>query len=334
MYHFSEINHTYAKRLVLRKIRAVAILMILPLAIWQTPHHALPYIYILSGLSVALTLFDLGRNRQSLYHSVITPYDWFAMISNTSLISGFVYLSGGIQSPLFGLLMIPLVIYALEFDLPGIIVGSFPFLLIMVIGLINQSWGAVKPHHLVILFLVGIAIAIIWSTKQISSHYHQKIARLLTRDDLTALYNRRFLKANMLQRIKEKRAFGLIMLDINYFKCYNDHWGHPKGDILLIQFGRTLRATARKEDLVFRYSGDEFIILMPHASQNDLDQLINQIHQALANEPFPGEDCFPNRKLSITCGSELYCGGKATYDSLLSSIDQTLYKFKGIRAKH
>ena len=196
------------------------------------------------------------------------------MITTTSLISGFIYLSGGMQSPLLELLIIPLVIYALEFDLPGIIVGSFPFLLIMALALINQTQGAVKPHHLVILFLVGIIIAIIWSTKKISRHYYYKITKLLTRDDLTALYNRRFLKANIIQRIKEQHPFGLIMLDINYFKYYNDHWGHPKGDLLLIQLGRALRITARKEDLVFRYSGDEFIILIPLATQSGLEELI------------------------------------------------------------
>lgn len=89
------------------------------------------------------------------------------------------------------------------------------------------------------------------------------------RDPLTTLFNRRYLKETMEREIRRSERdgspVGLIMIDLDHFKLFNDSHGHPAGDALLREFGLLLKNHVRQADIACRYGGEEFVLLMPGA---------------------------------------------------------------------
>ena len=92
------------------------------------------------------------------------------------------------------------------------------------------------------------------------------------KDPLTGLYNRRYLE-EMLEReirraVRAEQALGLLMLDLDHFKKFNDTWGHEAGDAVLRESGAFLSKSIRAEDIVCRFGGEEFVIILPTANLN------------------------------------------------------------------
>ncbi|MCB4756597.1 MAG: diguanylate cyclase, partial [Elusimicrobia bacterium] len=89
-------------------------------------------------------------------------------------------------------------------------------------------------------------------------------------DALTGLYNMRYTRAQLLDEFSRSQRYGhplsLLMIDIDYFKAYNDRNGHPAGDIVLKEVGRILTRSVRGTDVVARYGGEEFVILLPETT--------------------------------------------------------------------
>ncbi len=146
-------------------------------------------------------------------------------------------------------------------------------------------------------------------------------------DALTGLGNRRKLD-DVLQRLlhadrRQRLPFSLLMLDLDYFKAYNDDFGHQAGDDALREIGRLLRATLRPEDAAFRYGGEEFVLVIHGAHLYQLPAIAERVlHAARAND-------WPLRPLTISIGGAEACDADVAAASLLQRADAALY-----RAKH
>lgn len=106
------------------------------------------------------------------------------------------------------------------------------------------------------------------------------------RDPLTGLYNRRYLEENMQREVQRCTRRGLplsvIMLDVDHFKRFNDQHGHAAGDALLAGIAQTLQAHTRSEDIVCRYGGEEFTVVMPETGSEDAQRRAEEIRRAIA----------------------------------------------------
>ena len=113
-------------------------------------------------------------------------------------------------------------------------------------------------------------VALSLANLQLRETLHQQSVR----DPLTGLYNRRYLEETMVReeaRAKRTRStLGVILLDVDHFKQFNDTYGHGAGDKVLQSVGRLLKARVRAEDVVCRYGGEEFIVVMPGASRSPM----------------------------------------------------------------
>jgi diguanylate cyclase (GGDEF)-like protein/PAS domain S-box-containing protein len=125
--------------------------------------------------------------------------------------------------------------------------------------------------------MVAEHLALTLANLQLREHLQQQAVH----DPLTGLFNRRYLKETLESRLHifehHRRPVGVIMLDIDHFKQFNDTYGHDGGDTLLRAMGSFLKANTRETDIVCRYGGEEFTLLLPEASPEDTRKRAEQL---------------------------------------------------------
>lgn len=152
------------------------------------------------------------------------------------------------------------------------------------------------------------------------------------RDPLTNLYNRRYLEETMerelLRAKRQQSSLGVIIIDIDHFKSFNDNHGHQAGDELLKVFADYLRRNIRGEDIACRYGGEEFILIMPGADlektrerAEELRLGMHNLHAALRHEELPA--------VTASFGVASYPLHADTWGETIKQADMALYKAKG-----
>ncbi|MBU2430608.1 MAG: sensor domain-containing diguanylate cyclase, partial [Proteobacteria bacterium] len=151
------------------------------------------------------------------------------------------------------------------------------------------------------------------------------------RDPLTGLYNRRYMLETMTHEIsrvsRRKQHLGLLMLDIDHFKQFNDDHGHDIGDFILSEFGALLKKYIREEDIACRYGGEEFTILLPETNQEGVFNVAEKIRNKIREHDFR----FKNNSygpITVSIGGALYPGNATAIDPLLKEADNALYQAK------
>lgn len=156
---------------------------------------------------------------------------------------------------------------------------------------------------------------------------NKKLSHLARTDTLTGLLNRRsfmelFLEFGLCPQ--KQGSGGLALLDIDLFKQFNDQYGHDCGDAVLREIDRLLRKNLRQNDIVARWGGEEFIILLPDTSLESAADIMERLRQAVASHEFS----WKGRTLRITITAGLgKCMGKSL-DASLQPVDQALLQGK------
>jgi diguanylate cyclase len=154
------------------------------------------------------------------------------------------------------------------------------------------------------------------------------------RDPLTGLYNRRFLDTMLARELarcgREEKPLSLLMIDVDYFKKYNDCYGHQAGDECLKAVARTLVASARRaSDLAARYGGEEFLVVLADTDAPTGLRLAEELRLAIVSLAMPHERSRAGR-LTVSIGvATMTRSAYRGVDSLLGAADDALY-----RAKH
>ena len=155
---------------------------------------------------------------------------------------------------------------------------------------------------------------------------------LATRDELTGLFNRRFFFAEAERRLREGVAANLVFFDLDDFKHINDTLGHLAGDRILRDIGSLFLRRTRHEDLIARYGGDEFVMLVSNLSPEETEVLAKRV----AEEINSAQWTFGTETFSIGATTGMACSSfldKPSLPQLIGAGDQDLYKNKWIR-KH
>jgi diguanylate cyclase (GGDEF)-like protein len=162
---------------------------------------------------------------------------------------------------------------------------------------------------------------------------YSKVLDIAIRDGLTGCYNRRKFDVDIVAEIaaaKERNgAASLLMLDIDWFKKYNDHHGHPMGDTLLKKMVSLLRSNTRPFDKTYRYGGEEFAILLPDADKEIALMVAQRLRNAVWAERFEGAEASqPEKKVTISIGVASYPKDARIPEELIAAADSALYKAK------
>lgn len=152
------------------------------------------------------------------------------------------------------------------------------------------------------------------------------------RDPLTNLYNRRYMEESFereLQRAARRGAqIGVLMIDVDHFKGFNDSYGHAAGDALLCELGAMLKASVRGEDLACRYGGEEFLVLLPDATLADTTARAEQLRTKAKGIVVQHGDR-NLRTVSLSIGVALFPDHGREAHALVQVADRALYRAKG-----
>lgn len=154
---------------------------------------------------------------------------------------------------------------------------------------------------------------------------------LSIRDPLTSLYNRRYLEDTLLRELviaeRMKRELGIIMIDIDHFKNFNDMHGHDAGDTLLREFGRFLVNNIREYDIACRYGGEEFICILPETTLIKALERAEELRIHLMS--FKVEHLGrPLEKITFSAGVAIYPMHGTSGSDLVKAADRALYQAK------
>jgi diguanylate cyclase (GGDEF)-like protein len=151
------------------------------------------------------------------------------------------------------------------------------------------------------------------------------------RDHLTGLFNRRYLEETLdrelLRASRKKHSIGIIMLDIDDFKRFNDTYGHAAGDEILRELGQILIQNVRGEDIPSRFGGDEFIIVLPDALREDTLNRAKLIHNVANRARFQFEG-ITLEVITLSVGVAIFPEDGTTGAAILKAADAALYKAK------
>ncbi len=166
--------------------------------------------------------------------------------------------------------------------------------------------------------------------KMLRSH-SEILKKEATTDSLTDICNRRFFDAHYEMAIAEakrqKHPLSIFMVDIDFFKSYNDYYGHIAGDNAIKQVASALKSQlSRATDIVARYGGEEFVLVMPHLPQKVAEQFAEKLRSAVFNLAMPHIKSGPFNQITISVG--LCTGIPENDDNLLNKADAALYQAK------
>jgi len=166
-----------------------------------------------------------------------------------------------------------------------------------------------------------------------NAQLHQKVKQQAITDELTGLYNFRYIKDRLEEEVKRAQRFkhplALIMADIDDFKNFNDTYGHPEGNKVLKSLANILRSNIREVDIVARYGGEEFIIILPEANREEAKKIAERIRSKVEKCNFADEKNYPERKITISLGITSCFKENITPQGLVQKVDQALYLAKG-----
>ena len=152
----------------------------------------------------------------------------------------------------------------------------------------------------------------------------KKIERLSTTDALTEIYNRRYIGGQL--DLMSTHLVSVIILDLDHFKAINDGYGHDVGDEVLCRVARVLESSIRKMDIVGRFGGEEFILLLPHTDLNHAQDIAEHCRVKIAQELIVLKD---TRKISISASFGIATStGILNKEELIRLADQALYLSK------
>ena len=181
--------------------------------------------------------------------------------------------------------------------------------------------------YTIIAFIITVIIKYLIKSRDFDKQY-----KLATTDGLTELYNHRYFQEQMqmfcTNAKRYENTFSLIILDIDFFKKFNDNFGHQSGDAVLRQVAMVLKKNVRSSDIVCRYGGEEMSIILPNANEDEAIQIAQKLCEIVSSQKFKLSN---NRESNVTIslGVATYGDADGTESSkIIESADKRLYNAK------
>jgi len=169
-------------------------------------------------------------------------------------------------------------------------------------------------------FILGVKRAILY----------KRVQEMAITDSLTGVLSRRYFLERFAEELERSRkfkyCFSFLMLDIDYFKDYNDRFGHLVGDTILKEVTKTIKDNIRQIDLLGRFGGEEFCVVLTETDKEEALFVAERIRAALENKNIKAYD--EDIRVTISIGMAVFPGDAQVFEQIIEKADQLLYKAK------
>lgn len=181
-------------------------------------------------------------------------------------------------------------------------------------------------------FYAGLVLERLRKERIETTELRHRLNELAMTDALTELANRRHFEQVLRAELDRVRRHGgtcsVAMLDVDFFKHYNDAVGHMAGDRLLRELAAVMRREVRLHDMVARYGGEEFSVILVHAGKEEAYRIIDRLRKVVEEYPFRQRDIQPTGRITVSGGIATCPEDAITYNDLMGKADEALYGAK------
>ncbi|MEM9903749.1 MAG: CHASE2 domain-containing protein [Cyanobacteria bacterium P01_D01_bin.44] len=172
----------------------------------------------------------------------------------------------------------------------------------------------------------GAVIALLATNVSMLVVHNQQLQSLAISDGLTKVANRRYFDQYLAQTVQQKKGLALIICDVDYFKRYNDTYGHQAGDVCLQAVAQAIRAVLRSSDIVARYGGEEFALVLPSANSEIALDIIHRVQRRIDRLQITHSGSEISDYITLSYGvSDISAEQTMSASELIHQADQALY---------
>ncbi|KLE15948.1 diguanylate cyclase [Clostridium sp. C8] len=273
-----------------------------------------------------------GKLNKSKYRKII-------FIENLAFIAmflGTVIFSGAYQSEYKYIFLFIITSSTIQLGLKsGITIAGISSLAILIMDIVCMPNVAVNKNFQNDLILSGIFLLTAWPLGfyvKIEGEHISKLEDLVNKDGLTGVFNHRYFHDSLKEKIilseKNGEPISMIFVDIDYFKHYNDLYGHQRGDEVLRTIGNILKKNIRSTDIAARYGGEEFALILPNTTEEQALLIADRIRSVIEKTKFYGEENQPSGVLTASMGVSVFPVKAKSDIELIKSADDALYRAK------
>jgi len=201
------------------------------------------------------------------------------------------------------------------------------------VGLVTHTDLANAHFRVIELQTTIIENAVAAKTSELSQ-LNDELQTLSTEDHLMKIGNRRSMEVDLghthASAIRYELPYTVLLMDIDFFKLYNDHYGHPAGDEALKSVATVLKENIRGSDRLYRYGGEELLLILPNTNVAQAEKVARKLLSSLVKYSIPHEKSI-HKVLTISCGGAcVFNKGEmfGSWEELLELVDSNLYKAK------
>lgn len=250
-----------------------------------------------------------------------------------------IYISGANVSENKYIFLFIIISYTIEYGMKtGLYVSGIATVVIAFMDLMLGSNKSVNIQFQNDLALFAMFFLVAWTIGHYAKLEQTHIKELVdyaNLDGLTGLYNHRYFNELLNHLFDQFRKDGislsLIMLDLDNFKNYNDTYGHSQGDEILKEISALIRGVIREKDILCRYGGDEFCIILPEAEKEEASKVAGKIRNVIADFNYHGKENMSNNHLTASIGVSTLNSQMEKYTDLVEHADIALYRAKFLR---
>jgi len=283
-------------------------------------------------------IFGLGLEAiRTKDDSLIGWLVYFELIGHALVATYLLGLESGFQYYMYTLILIPFFVLTYK---P--IIRLIRLMGVIFFALLLEYWGnnntaviVINSTYMTFLYYMNLIFAFILVSgisyfHTVNANMYQKLLfNKSNKDPLTNLFNRRYVDDFFENKIAPSqdmnKTFGLLLVDIDYFKKINDMYGHKCGDKVLIELSKVLNENLRESTIVSRWGGEEFLIILDNTNERELLYVGERLRFAVEKRMMVEEK---NIKITITIGGALPMNKDETFDMVLMRADKALYRGK------
>lgn len=288
-------------------------------------------IFLLSTIYILWSFAALNR-----YKDHINKIQWIEIILFIVIFLVAILVSGANESNNKFLFLFIIITSTIQGGMNrGVIVSIISSSIILSIDIIFAGNSGVNMYFQNDLILAGVFILTAWTLGfyvRTENEHIRELQKLVNEDGLTGVYNHRYFYDKLREKMHisevDNKKLSLIFMDIDYFKHYNDLYGHQRGDEALKKIGDILKDLARENDIVARYGGEEFAIILPDTSEKEASIIAENIRVKIEKTYFDGQENQPNSNFTVSVGIAIFPDKAENELDLVKYADDALYRAK------